>query len=165
MTVEEKKAAKAAYDRDYRKKNKAKRAEQNRKWLAANPGKQAEYDKRCYDKNPEKRKSCSRQYKADNPEKVAAAHRARRLKAIYGISVAEYDQMLTDQGGRCALCRTDTPRGMGTFHVDHCHDTGAVRALLCSTCNTGIGHLQHNPDLLIKAAEYIQHHRKLQDAA
>jgi hypothetical protein len=132
------------------------------------------------DKRP--RKSAQvRRWKKENREKHSAQLRRYRikrrsldpdwernndLKKKYGITVAVFNQMLADQGGRCAICRTDTPGGVSSnFHVDHCHDTGAVRALLCMACNTGIGKLQHNPDLLIKAAEYIQHHRELQDAA
>jgi hypothetical protein len=47
------------------------------------------------------------------------------------------------------------------LHVDHDHITGRVRALLCSGCNTGIGHLQDDPDVLRRAADYIEQHRGL----
>lgn len=83
---------------------------------------------------------------------------------------ADYDAMLASQGGRCAICgRTDeivpTQRGSGQrrrFCVDHDHDTGRVRGILCNLCNTGIGALRHDPMLLRAAIDYL---RREADAA
>src|SRR4051794_16557750 len=57
--------------------------------------------------------------------------------------------------GVCALCFSP-PGGRGGLHVDHCHATGAVRALLCSDCNTGLGLLKDSPALLRDAARYVE---------
>ena len=78
----------------------------------------------------------------------------KHLKRLYGISYKEYQVMLEAQGGRCAICATDKP-GKRAFAVDHCHDTGNVRGLLCTNCNTGIGNLQDNIGLLERAIEYL----------
>jgi hypothetical protein len=78
------------------------------------------------------------------------------LKRRYGITLEQYEAMLAAQGGTCALCPTPTPGGKGRFHVDHCHDTGKVRGLLCMRCNTGIGCLNHNTDTLLKAVAYLK---------
>lgn len=52
----------------------------------------------------------------------------------------DFDAMLENQQGRCAACSSTTPGGNhNTFHVDHCHVTGQVRALLCNTCNVDLG--------------------------
>lgn len=75
------------------------------------------------------------------------------LYARYGLAPGEYDQMLTDQGGLCAIC--GSPPGSRPLSVDHCHTTGAVRGLLCHGCNTGIGFLKDNVDLLRKAVKYL----------
>ena len=65
--------------------------------------------------------------------------------------------MLQDQGSKCKLCLTDKPLGpRNSFVVDHCHETGKVRGLLCNHCNTGIGKLHDDPELLEKAAAYIK---------
>ncbi|MDF0679191.1 MAG: endonuclease VII domain-containing protein, partial [Nitrosomonas sp.] len=79
----------------------------------------------------------------------------RQLEVAYGISLTQYNKMLEDQGHRCKLCGTDEPKGnRNTFVVDHCHLTGKVRGLLCNHCNTGIGKLHDDPELLMKAADY-----------
>lgn len=77
-----------------------------------------------------------------------------RLKR-YGISSSEYEAMVASQGGLCAICRTRP--GVG---IDHCHETGKVRALLCVGCNAGIGHFQENPEWLASAIEYLKQYNK-----
>lgn len=82
--------------------------------------------------------------------------RRLNLQHLYGLSLEQYDEMLTAQGGRCAVCTTTTPGGRGSFHVDHDHDTGAIRALLCHDCNTGLGKFADSPERLRKAAAYLE---------
>ena len=83
--------------------------------------------------------------------------RRARLLAEYGISPEQYEKMLASQGGGCALCGQDgsTSRG-GVLHVDHCHTNGHVRGLLCDLCNRGLGLFKDRPDLLRRAAEYLE---------
>jgi hypothetical protein len=86
---------------------------------------------------------------------------AMHLKHRYGITLADYDRMLAEQDGRCAICRTDNPgTRSATWHVDHDKLTGQIRELLCNGCNVGIGCLRHDPDILIAAARYLVKHRK-----
>ena len=61
------------------------------------------------------------------------------------MGVEDYKRILSEQGGRCAVCGTDKPGGHGSFHVDHDHETSAVRGLLCGKCNMGLGLLGDNP--------------------
>lgn len=85
------------------------------------------------------------------------ANRKRRRdierKATYGMEPGTYDRMLVEQGCRCAIC--GGPGGKKGLVIDHDHETGKVRGLLCSTCNTGIGHLCDDADLLLAAAAYL----------
>lgn len=89
----------------------------------------------------------------------AAYERSRRgawnLKYIHGITLEDYDMMLLTQNMRCAICGTDTPKGRGRFHVDHNHDTGTIRGLLCHECNTALGLLKDSPATLARAIEYL----------
>lgn len=88
------------------------------------------------------------------------AHRRYHLKYKYGITPDEYDAMFESQGGRCSICqRPGEPEGRAGLVVDHCHATGRVRALLCFTCNAGLGSFKDRPDYLTAAIEYLSRHR------
>lgn len=100
--------------------------------------------------------SYAKEWQRANPEKAALAQRRSDLKRKYGISLERYEEMLAEQAGGCALCGAGAhdSRG-GRLAVDHDAATGRVRGLLCGPCNTGIGKLQHSPELLHKAAAYV----------
>lgn len=80
--------------------------------------------------------------------------RKTKLRSKYGLSVEEWEVMYADQNGLCAICRL--PLVETKIHVDHNHTTGEVRGLLCRLCNPGIGYFQDDPELLMRAAEYLQ---------
>uniref|UniRef100_UPI00111D166A endonuclease VII domain-containing protein n=1 Tax=Nitrospira cf. moscoviensis SBR1015 TaxID=96242 RepID=UPI00111D166A len=92
-----------------------------------------------------------RKYRAANREKA----RERHQKYKYGLTTEQYNAMLLEQGGGCAICRGQCKRN-SRLSVDHCHRTGAVRGLLCSNCNTGIGMFKDSPALLQAAADYLK---------
>lgn len=97
-----------------------------------------------------------KQWAEANPDKVIAASRRRQLK-LFNLTEKDYQSLLHKQQGKCAICDTVFPGGAGkNFAVDHCHETGLIRGLLCFACNTGIGKLKDNAELLIKAAQYLQ---------
>lgn len=83
--------------------------------------------------------------------------RTRNLKR-FGLSHADYDRMMVAQGGKCSVCQAEYSWGGRRFSVDHCHDTGNVRGLLCSHCNTGIGHFKESLQNLQRAMEYLRSH-------
>lgn len=82
----------------------------------------------------------------------------KKLQSTYGISYQEYLVMLEAQGGCCAICGTDDTGKRKAFAVDHCHETGVVRGLLCSSCNTGIGLLKEDLGIMKRAMEYVKFH-------
>jgi Recombination endonuclease VII len=73
----------------------------------------------------------------------------------YGITLEEYNVILSAQNGACAICKTR----MTTPCVDHDHNTGRVRGLLCSECNKAIGFLKDDPDRCLNAATYLRSFR------
>ena len=102
--------------------------------------------KRLYaDKRP-KGMGFARKYYAPGEAKSAwsTMNRQRQLKCRYGITVEQYDAMLKEQSGGCAVCSAKSAykNKSAILHVDHCHVTGRVRGLLCSNCNTAIGRFE-----------------------
>jgi hypothetical protein len=95
-----------------------------------------------------------------NPEKTAAISRRTKRKQKYGISDDDYYRMLDEQWHCCKICGTPhREEAHGVLVVDHCHNTGKVRGLLCVTCNTGIGQLKDSLELVLKAADYLREHK------
>lgn len=79
------------------------------------------------------------------------------LRTQYGLTPEQFDSMLAAQGGICPGCKTATPGGQfNQWHVDHDHETGAVRGLLCRKCNLLLGYAKDNPDTLRRLAEYLE---------
>jgi len=81
----------------------------------------------------------------------------RKLRHLYGMSVADYEAMLAAQGGVCAVCGSP-PRttGKARLDVDHCHRTGEVRGLLCGYCNRALSQVDDNTDLLHALINYLE---------
>ncbi|MFI7096817.1 endonuclease VII domain-containing protein [Streptomyces lydicus] len=79
------------------------------------------------------------------------------LKFHYGMTLEEYEERLAAQGGRCAICRDEPTKKR--LHVDHNHQTGAIRDLLCEWCNHAIGKAREDPARLRAMAEYLERHQ------
>lgn len=90
---------------------------------------------------------------------LSKEYRSKRnsdLKKKYGITLETYEKMLGVQGGVCKICsKYENVDGSGTLAVDHNHDTGEVRDLLCGSCNRAIGLLQDSSKVVITAAAYL----------
>jgi hypothetical protein len=96
----------------------------------------------------------------EHPERKHTCELARR----FGITRAKYDEMFAAQRGVCAIClkheryrHNGKPRRLA---VDHDHETGAVRELLCTDCNHALGLLGDDPTILLRAADYLIRHGK-----
>lgn len=97
-------------------------------------------------------KDCKRPTKAQG--------RQFNLRHIYGMTIEEYNAMLEEQNGVCAICgkpETATRDGQALpLHVDHCHTTDAIRGLLCAKCNTALGLMHEDPDRIKALLKYIE---------
>lgn len=81
------------------------------------------------------------------------------LQRKYGLSLEQYNILLASQEFSCAICKTKIFKGKGKkLHVDHCHNTGKIRALLCNPCNVGLGAFTDSVSTLLSAADYLQKH-------
>lgn len=126
---------------DYREKTKDKRNARRRELYANEPERR------------EKAKQNTKGYREKNPN----ARRNNDLVTKFGITLDDYNKMLEEQNGGCAICGAkENIDSKFSLHVDHSHKTGVVRGILCSSCNLGLGKFKDDPDLLIKASEYLR---------
>ena len=103
-------------------------------------------------------KSCRRERYSTRYNKH---YRNKRLMDTYGISSQDYEVLLDQQSGTCAICSsTETGRKDTWFCVDHDHETGQVRGLLCNNCNRALGLFKDNEQLLKIASDYVKSNRK-----
>ena len=102
-------------------------------------------------------------YRAQDRERYRAAERLRK----FGVAEHEYNEMVAVQGNCCAICRQkETAMRLGKVRalaVDHDHETGKVRALLCSDCNVGIGKLKEDREILLAAIRYLDSHNGVEN--
>src|SRR3990167_3179473 len=101
-----------------------------------------------------KQRQQSKEWQEKNPSKRLA----QRLRP-FGISVQEYQTILTEQNNKCAICerrRNIDHKRFKRLHLDHNHKTGKVRGLLCSSCNLGLGKFRDDPTIIEKAAMYLR---------
>src|SRR3990167_1872093 len=104
----------------------------------------------------------SLEYSKSNRERLCVKTRRYMLLRTYNITEDQYDEMVKDQNGVCAICGNPetTKKSVGgkifKLSVDHNHATNTVRELLCRGCNAVIGHSRENPEILRRAAEYLE---------
>lgn len=127
---------------------------------------------RYYRKNKERIKEVRIKYRINNKESIRIKQNLYRkkhgrhrsdyskensrkynLKSMYNISIEEYDLMCLKQGNACAICQKIHIKRLV---IDHCHTTGKVRGLLCNNCNSGIGFLQENIEVMKNAILYLK---------
>ncbi len=102
------------------------------------------------------RKQYASRWRLENPEKYKASIRNSYLKKFYGITTEYYENLLVDQGGGCAICNKSPEDNRKRLAVDHCHDSGIIRGLLCHDCNTGLGKFKDNTNILLAAGSYLK---------
>lgn len=114
------------------------------------------YRKRCVESSHKQRSKDREEYnrrqqtwRKDNP--------GARLERDYNITLLQFNELLSSQNNKCAICQKIFVLGKATTgpQVDHCHTTGKVRGLLCFDCNTSIGKFKDSPMLCLRAAAYL----------
>jgi hypothetical protein len=120
-----------------------------RAWYRANREKAIANVKRWQQENRVEYNAKQRAYRATRRDVEREGH----LRRTFGISQADYEALLATQGGGCAIC--GKPPGKISLHVDHDHETGDVRGLLCVGCNNALGQFHDDPALLHRAVGYL----------
>lgn len=125
------------------------------RWRAKHPERARAAAKRWRDANREKLNARKRERYWENREKFIARVTDYERRVRYSLTREQIDAMAAAQGNSCAICRSEFTY---TPHVDHDHQTGKVRALLCRTCNIGVGYLEHR--MAPQWGAYIARHKE-----
>ena len=118
----------------------------------AKPFEEFPRDARKKDGRRSRCKACRAEYRRQHPGMPGTS---RRLRRKYGIALTEYDDLLEIQGNGCAICGMSPEENGRRLAVDHNHEMGEVRGLLCTNCNLGIGNFRDDPSLTSKATDYL----------
>jgi hypothetical protein len=94
-----------------------------------------------------------------NYERYRKLEKTRELRNKFNMTLDDLSRMKAEQNSSCAICNKHESELKKSLCIDHCHKTNKVRALLCNTCNVGLGHFLDSEELLIKAFEYLKRHR------
>lgn len=134
------------------------------RWREKNPELHKEAVRRFREKHPEywrtandkeKGRIAAKKWAAKNGDRIRLAGKRQKLKK-YGLTLEGFDQMLLRQSNSCAICSETLGKKSHDTHIDHCHSTGRVRAILCNHCNNVIGRARENPAILRLAAAYLE---------
>jgi len=139
------------------------RRERCRRWIARHPERFKESQRKWHAANKEKQNERARIYQKTNAVEIRKRHANwyavnkeavadRRYQRLYGITRGEHNTLLANQGGVCPVCQSIPKQ----FVIDHDHETGDVRGLLCHRCNLGMGYFRDNAAALRSAAVYLE---------
>jgi len=119
--------------------------------------------KDCLNIRRKSQKSYGKWHK-ENKERLSKYNREHRLKTKYNMTIQQFNDLLTLQGGKCAICETKNPKtskkNESGWHVDHCHSTGVVRGILCACCNPALGGFKDDIKILNNAISYLVGHNQ-----
>lgn len=136
--------------REFRARNGDRERARTRAWHSANRAHIHAQARAYRERNGDRIREQDRARRAD-PE-VRRVRSERRRDVMYGLEPGQFDAMVLAQNAACGICRTVEEK----LVVDHCHETGAVRGLLCRTCNSGIGMLGDDAERIVNAAAYVE---------
>jgi hypothetical protein len=114
---------------------------------------------RYSENNREEIRERARQWAKDNADKVKEWAWESGIKRRHGMTRSDYEKIYNEQSGLCAICG-QPPREGKKLCIDHNHDTGAIRGLLCRNCNAAIGQLNDDIGMLKKAIQYLIRYTK-----
>jgi len=116
-----------------------------------------------YKRTKEIRNAYFREYEMNNNDKLREQRRLTHVKRKYNLEASDYLSMINYQENKCAICHLEetytTKYGdIRPLSVDHSHITGKVRELLCTRCNSMLGYVNDNPEILQSAIKYLKKH-------
>lgn len=138
----------------HQNKNTPEYQEMRKKQRLGDSSKNKERNHKYYLLNSDKIKDRVKRHRIEHKNEYLEINKNSRLKKIYGITLEEYKKLLSLQNNVCAICfrPSDDKRDLS---VDHNHETGKIRGLLCRNCNLGLGLLGDNKQMLLRACTYL----------
>jgi len=145
----------------WRDANREKLNERARTWRKRNPEYQKNYKKnnahvgRAWaERNKEKIATYRKLYRAKHRDRLNTEHRNRYFKRTYGLGLVDREKLLERQNGCCPICNKKMT-SCRDIHIDHDHNTGVIREILCSNCNVGLGNFNESIAILKNAINYL----------
>lgn len=136
------------------------RAATHREYYLANPDKFKAYKARARGETLEERAARIQKRRDEAPINRKHAQWRCHIRRTLGVTPEQYNAMLAAQHGACAICGATEPGGKrARFSIDHCHTTGKIRGLLCTTCNAGLGYFKDDTSRLQSAVAYLEGHK------
>lgn len=135
----------------YRKNNKDKLNMYSKIWRLENKDRIKEYQKKWELDNKQILSEQSKKYYENHKEQYRRSH----MRRFYGITLEEFNKILDKQDNKCKICKNNFKNSKDT-HIDHCHETGKIRDLLCADCNKMIGTAKENVEILKEAIKYLE---------
>lgn len=136
----------------WKKRNKEKVKEYQDKWASENKDLKLRLTREWKLKNPDALIKNRKKFSQDNPNYYKDKH----LRGVYGLTLEQYDAILEFQEYRCCVCgkhESQVPRKR--LYVDHCHKTTDIRGLICAHCNTALGMVKDDVEILYRLAAYL----------
>lgn len=143
------------YDAKHRQEN----IERAKKWREANPERTIAVKKAYYESTKDERKAEAVKWRSENPEEHKKEVKRKRLKQ-YNMTFEDYDNLLIQQNYCCGITGCSNKHSdEDQLYIDHDHSTGAVRGLLCSQCNLGLGGLADTEERILAALVYLRSYK------
>ena len=136
--------------KEYYEKNKKRLIIKSAEWRKANPDKYREACQRSNDMNRGRIRVRSHEWYLQNKQKASQTNRKNKLKK-YGLTEQQFEALLLAQQCLCAICQVLMQKPV----VDHDHETGKARGILCPRCNAGLGMFQDRREVILRAATYL----------
>lgn len=134
----------------YYEKHRDQTLDHSRRWAVLNRDKVRHYHRKYDQRNSEKRREIMERWITRHRDSYLQGRKIRRLKYEYGLSREQYERMITNQDGRCAICKRAV-----RLEIDHDHKSGNVRGLLCRECNLAVGGIELSGASPISIAQYL----------
>lgn len=160
------------YNQAYIEKNRERISQKNKEYHQKHRDRLLAAGRQRYHENIEVRRANSRRWHQENRDLALKKmreygkknnHKAlgRARKKRYGITPEIFDAMFNAQNKCCAICGCSSTRAKNGWHLDHSHQTGKVRAILCNNCNCGLGYAKDSIETLQNMVEYLKYHERL----